>query len=137
MSLEDLDPQLTAPKRLAAMGLLAAAKRIEFGYLRDHLQLSDSDLSKQLRVLTDAGYVTSKRTGKGRTRASWFSITPEGAAALDRHAAALQGLLQPDAPAAAADQTMAADTPTSDIEGAATPGPAVGGPGMAAAIEFG
>ncbi|MEM9653358.1 MAG: transcriptional regulator, partial [Actinomycetota bacterium] len=127
-----------APKRLAAMGLLAAAKRIEFGYLRDHLQLSDSDLSKQLRVLTDAGYVTSKRTGKGRTRASWFSITPEGAAALDRHATALQGLLQPDAPAASADQpTATAKTPASDIDGPATRTPAVGGPGMAAAIEFG
>ena len=75
MSLEDLDPNLTVPKRLAAMGILSAAKKVEFSYLRDQLQLSDSDLSKQLKVLTDAGYVTSTRTGKGKTRASWFSIT--------------------------------------------------------------
>lgn len=95
MSLGDLDPHLTAPKRLAAMGILSAAKKVEFGYLRDQLQLSDSDLSKQLKVLTDAGYATSVRTGKGKTRASWFSITKEGDAALQAHANALQALLQP------------------------------------------
>lgn len=97
MSLEDLDPHLTAPKRLAAMGLLAAAKEIEFSYLRDRLALTDSDLSKQLKVLTDAGYLTSRRTGKGRTRASWFAATDEGRAALAQHATALQELATPAA----------------------------------------
>jgi DNA-binding MarR family transcriptional regulator len=95
VSLTDLDENLTAPKRLAAMGLLASATRVEFSYLRDQLQLSDSDLSKQLKVLIDAGYLTTKRTGKGKTRASWFSITPTGRHALDRHADALRRLLEP------------------------------------------
>lgn len=98
MSLDDLDPNLAAPKRLAAMGILSAARKVEFGYLRDQLQLSDSDLSKQLKVLGDAGYLTTERTGKGKTRASWFSITPEGKRALKSHAAALQELLAPAAP---------------------------------------
>ena len=95
MSLEDLDPRLTAPKRLAAMGILAAARRVEFSYLRDQLGLSDSDLSRQLKVLVDAGYVTTKRTGKAHTRASWFSITTVGEKALADHEAALQQLLRP------------------------------------------
>ena len=98
MSLDDLDENLTAPKRLAVMGLLASASRIEFAYLRDQLNVTDSDLSKQLRVLLDAGYLTSKRTGKGPTRASWFSITPSGRVALDNHAAALRSLLDPNPP---------------------------------------
>ncbi len=98
MSLDALNVHLTAPKRLAAMGLLASAKRVEFSYLRDHLELGDSDLSKQLKVLIDAGYVTSKRTGKGKTRASWFSITSEGQTALDSHADALRQLLSPAPP---------------------------------------
>ena len=98
MSLDDLDPNLTTPKRLAAMGILSAARKVEFGYLRDQLQLSDSDLSKQLKVLADAGYLTTKRTGKGKTRASWFSITTQGKQALQAHAAALQGLLAPSTP---------------------------------------
>ena len=98
MSLDDLDENLTAPKRLAAMGILAAARRVEFSYLRDQLQLTDSDMSKQLKVLLDADYVTTKRTGKGATRASWFSATAAGKRALDQHAKALQQLLQPPPP---------------------------------------
>lgn len=97
MSLDELDQNLTAAKRLAAMGILAAATKVEFGYLRDQLQLSDSDLSKQLKVLADAGYVTSSRTGKAKTRTSWFSATPAGRTALEAHAAALQRLAKPTA----------------------------------------
>ena len=108
MSLNQLDPNLTPPKRLAAMGLIASVRKVEFGYLRDQLQLSDSDLSKQLKVLSDAGYVTSKRTGKAKTRASWFSVTADGRRALDAHAAALQQLLQPSPP----------PVPTTALEGA-------------------
>lgn len=109
MSLDALDPHLTSPKRLAALALLAASKRVEFSYLKDQLQLNDSDMSKQLKVLTDAGYADSKRTGKGKTRASWFWITPEGTAALEAHAAALQELLKPSPPPIAADWPAIAD----------------------------
>lgn len=109
MSLDDLDAKLNSPKRLAAMGILAAARKVEFGYLRDQLQLTDSDLSKQLKVLLDAGYATTKRTGKGTSRASWFSITTEGSAALDQHANALQRLLQHQIAT-----TPAADVPTAE-----------------------
>ena len=98
MSLDDLDENLTAPKRLAAMGLLASASRVEFSYLREQLQLTDSDLSKQLKVLADAGYVTTKRSGKGRTRASCFSITAQGRHALSEHAKVLQQLVAPAPP---------------------------------------
>lgn len=79
------------------MGIIAAARRVEFSYLRDQLELSDSDLSKQLKVLGDADYLTSKRTGKGKTRKSWFSITKTGRDALDSHADALRSLLEPAA----------------------------------------
>ena len=111
MSLEDLDPNLTVPKRLAAIGILSAAKKVEFSYLRDQLQLSDSDLSKQLKVLTDAGYVTSTRTGKGKTRASWFSITREGSVALSSHARALESLLQPVVPEIAESEPEPTESP--------------------------
>lgn len=95
MSLEDLDPVLTPPKRLAALGILDAAIRVEFGFLRDRLDLSDSDLSKQLKALTDAGYATKRRTGRGTSRRSWFAITPLGKQALRAHANALRALVDP------------------------------------------
>lgn len=95
MSLDSLDPVLVPPKRLAALGILDAAKEVEFGYLREQLGVSDSDLSKQLKALADAGYVTSKRTGRASTRRSWFTITDVGRSALQSHADALRALIAP------------------------------------------
>lgn len=60
-----LDPIIHAPKRLAAMALLAHAHDADFKFLRERLQVSDSDLSKQMSTLAEAGYVSvSKRDRK-------------------------------------------------------------------------
>ncbi len=92
MSLENLDALLTAPKRLAAMGVIANAKKVEFSFLSEHFELSDSDLSKQMSALIDARYVTAKKVGKGRTRKTWYTATASGRRALANHVAALNAL---------------------------------------------
>lgn len=99
MSLDLLDPLLTGPKRLAALGILANSQDTEFAFLRDVLEVSDSDLSKQMRQLTDAGYATVRKTGRGQERQTWFKITRAGRAALHGHVAALNALVH-DAPSA-------------------------------------
>ncbi len=99
MSLDDLDPLLTQPKRLAALGVLANSKNTEFAFLREVLTISDSDLSKQMSALTEAGYVTVKKTGRGRNRQTWFKITDAGRSAVHAHVAALNALVDA-APAA-------------------------------------
>lgn len=93
MSLGDLDPILSTPKKLAAIGMLANVRRVEFAYIRDHLELSDSDLSKQMSALAEAGYVVAKKTGRGRDRKTWYSITPAGSHALTTHLEALNALV--------------------------------------------
>lgn len=93
MSLDELDPLLTPPKRLAALGMLAHTSRVDFTLIRDHLQLSDSDLSKQMAVLAAADYVKVKKTGKGAERRTWYSITSEGQRALKKHVDALNALV--------------------------------------------
>jgi len=95
MSLDDLDPLLTQPKRLACLGAVAATSKVEFAALRELLGLSDSDLSKQVKALSDAGYLMSKKTGKGATRRTWLSITKPGRAALAAHTEALRRLVDP------------------------------------------
>jgi DNA-binding transcriptional ArsR family regulator len=60
---DDLDPVIHAPKRLAAMAILAGTVSTDFAFLRTHLDVSDSDLSKQMATLEKAGYVT--KLGKG------------------------------------------------------------------------
>jgi DNA-binding transcriptional ArsR family regulator len=97
VSVADLDPVIHAPKRLGAMAMLNATEWVEFSFLRESLEVSDSDLSKQMAQLADAGYVRVRKSGFGRGTTTWFGMTPAGRKAFDRHVAALRALVE-DAP---------------------------------------
>ena len=63
------DPLIHPITRLSICGLLAAdADWVEFAALRDAAGISDSVLSKQSRVLEDAGYVEVRNGAVGRRR---------------------------------------------------------------------
>ncbi len=94
MSAMELDSVIHAPKRLGAMAILGAAKWVEFSFLREQLDVSDSDLSKQMAALTEAGYAKVRKNGHGRGSTTWFAITPSGRAAFDGHVAALRALIE-------------------------------------------
>ncbi|MBZ5735874.1 transcriptional regulator [Nocardioides sp. TRM66260-LWL] len=89
----DLDPVIHAPKRLAAMALLAVSTQATFPTLRERLAISDSDLSKQMSALEAAGYVEVRRSGRGRGSVTSFRITDPGRAAYRRHREALEAIL--------------------------------------------
>lgn len=93
--LSALDPVLNAPKRLAALALLNSVESVDFAYLRARLGLSDSDLSKQMSALTDAGYLTVTKSGRGPGASTTYAITGQGRQAYRHHRAALQLLLDP------------------------------------------
>lgn len=97
MSLDGLDPILQPPKRLAITALLNSAASVEFAFLREHLDLSDSDLSKQMSVLAGAGYVAVTKTRPGRGGTTTYRITRDGRKAFTRHRTALAALLDPTA----------------------------------------
>ena len=88
-----LDPIIHPPKRLAAMAILAHAQDADFKFLRSHLHVSDSDLSKQMSALADAGYVTIRKTGRGRGSVTTFRISKAGRAAYHAYRKALEELL--------------------------------------------
>lgn len=93
MSLGELDPLIHAPKRLAAMALLASSTSTDFPFLRAHLGVSDSDLSKQMSALEGAGYVSVTKTGRGRGGVTRYRITREGSTAFRRHVTALEAIV--------------------------------------------
>lgn len=99
MTLADLDSVLSAPKRLGIMAMLDAAKSVEFSFLREQLGLSDSDLSKQMSALCDAGYARMRKTGHGRGSTTWFAVTRDGKRAFDTHVRALKQLIEDPASA--------------------------------------
>jgi len=88
-----LDPLIHPPKRLAAMAILAASDWADFTFLRERLDASDSDLSKQMKVLQDAGYVKVNKRGRGRGSSTWYRLTREGRHAFEAHVAFLQALV--------------------------------------------
>jgi DNA-binding MarR family transcriptional regulator len=76
--------------RLSIVSLLASADWMEFSFVRDRLELSDSALSKQFATLEDAGYVAIERPVTDRRRRVRVRLTDSGRRAFDGHVAALR-----------------------------------------------
>jgi DNA-binding MarR family transcriptional regulator len=88
-----LDPLIHPITRLSICGLLASGPDwVEFAALRDAAGISDSVLSKQSRVLEDAGYVEVRKGAVGRRPRTWFRLTAEGRQAVEGHLAWLAQL---------------------------------------------
>ncbi len=92
-ALDGLDPLLNGTKRLAIMAVLTRSTTTDFAFLRAHLGISDSDLSKQAAALETAGYLTITKIGRGRGAATTYRTTRTGRRAYQRHRAALRELL--------------------------------------------
>lgn len=92
------DELIHFPARLRICGLLRSADALAFRTLEDALELPAPQVSRHLKALTEAGYVTvSKTPSAERTdarRVAWVRITPAGRRALDQHMAALALLAQ-------------------------------------------
>jgi DNA-binding MarR family transcriptional regulator len=80
--------------RLSIVALLAAADWVEFAFVRDRLQLSDSALSKQFATLEEAGYLTIERKVSDRRRRVRVRLTTSGRQAFEGHAAALRAIVE-------------------------------------------
>jgi DNA-binding MarR family transcriptional regulator len=79
--------------RLSIVALLASADWVEFAFLRDQLEMSDSALSKQLSTLEEAGYVSIDRPLRDHRRRVRARLTEAGRTAFQGHVAALQQIV--------------------------------------------
>lgn len=79
--------------RLGILAVAAESKRVEFGYLRDALELTAGNLSRHITVLEEAELVQVEKGYDGKRPKTWVSITAEGKKALDREIAALRALI--------------------------------------------
>jgi DNA-binding MarR family transcriptional regulator len=79
--------------RLSIVALLASADWIDFAFVRDHLRLSDSALSKQFTTLEEAGYIAIEHTVVLKRRRVRVRLTDAGRHAFDGHVAALQAIV--------------------------------------------
>jgi DNA-binding MarR family transcriptional regulator len=84
------DAVVHAPPRLQICGLLAAVDSMDFAAVRNSLGVSDSVLSKHVKQLEEAGYVTvGKATIASRQRTK-LALTRAGRAAFAAHVAELR-----------------------------------------------
>jgi DNA-binding MarR family transcriptional regulator len=88
-----LDDVVHQRVRLGILAVLAEAKRADFGYLRDALDLSDGNLSRHIQVLQEADLVSVEKGYEGRRPRTWVSATRRGRSALDAELRSLRELI--------------------------------------------
>ena len=86
------DELIHAPNRLKICALLASVGEAEFRILREELAVSNSVLSKQIRLLEEAGYVSIRKKTVKTGKKTWVSLTKSGQKAFAGHAKELQRL---------------------------------------------
>jgi len=89
-----LNNLLGHPVRFSVAALLAAASQLEFSFVRDHVEVSDSVLSKQVSALEQAGYVKVSKGFVGKRPRTWLSLTKDGRRTFERHLGALREIAQ-------------------------------------------
>jgi len=92
-SIPGFDPIIHAPARLQLFAILSGVDDMEFGTLRELLQVSDSVLSKHVALLSAAGYVDLRKMAVMGRQRTWLSLTRQGHIAYQGHVSALRSLL--------------------------------------------
>lgn len=89
----DLDDIVHQRVRLGILSALHEVDRADFTTLADLLALTSGNLSRNLHVLEEHGYVAIDKTFERRRPRTWVRVTAEGTAALRREVEALRDLL--------------------------------------------
>lgn len=89
----DLDEVVHQRVRLGILAVLAEARRADFTFLRNSLELTDGNLARHLQVLEGAGYVAIEKTFEGRRPRTWVHATAAGGRAFQAEVASLQALI--------------------------------------------
>ncbi|MDQ3048154.1 MAG: transcriptional regulator [Bacteroidota bacterium] len=91
---EDLDPLLHSQLRLSVMSLLVSLKEADFNFLKEKTRASAGNLNVQITRLSEAGYITVKKTFKDKYPQTSCSITKAGVKAFDDYVAAIQAYIK-------------------------------------------
>lgn len=90
----DLDDVVHQRHRLGILAIAAEADRVEFGYLKDTLELTPGNLSRHLSVLENATLVDLRKDYAGRRPRTWVRITSAGREALALEIATLEAIVK-------------------------------------------
>ena len=93
MTKATFDIVIHAPNRLQICALLDTTKELEFQIIKEQLNVSDSVLSKHLKVLEDANYILLIKKTEFTRQRTWLSLTSLGRTAFKNHLKELKSII--------------------------------------------
>ena len=90
----NLDDLLLSRARLGILSALVGGDEIDFTKLRNGLELSDGNLSVQIRKLEEAGYIKVSKEFVDRRPRTFCKITAKGRSAIVKLIRRLEGLVE-------------------------------------------
>ncbi|UBH07477.1 transcriptional regulator [Leucobacter sp. Psy1] len=90
---KEIDTLIHSPVRFSLLAALANLEDVDFRFLADLLEVSDSALSQALTALESASLVSVRKEPSGRRTKTWVAITPAGRQAFAQHLTTLQAIV--------------------------------------------
>jgi len=85
-----LDPVIHSRIRLAVLSILISVREASFNYLKETIGTTDGNLSVSLSKLEEAGYISIKKSFKGKKPLTTCSIREKGRTAFSKYMKALE-----------------------------------------------
>jgi DNA-binding MarR family transcriptional regulator len=90
----DLNKAFESRVRLGIMSILLVNEIIDFGTLKEQLQLTDGNMASHLAALEKAQYISITKKFVGKKPNTTYTVTEEGKNAFNLHIDALEKLIQ-------------------------------------------
>lgn len=90
----DLNKAFESRVRLGIMSVLMVTDFVDFGTLKEQLQITDGNLASHISALEKLKYIEVKKQFVGKKPNTSYSASPEGKAAFARHIDALEKLIR-------------------------------------------
>lgn len=94
MKNDGFDELIHAPNRLRICSFLSTVEEAEFKVLREELNVSDSVLSKQIKLLEESGHLTVRKEVVKTGQRTWIGLSDGGKVAFANHVKELKRLIR-------------------------------------------
>lgn len=91
--LDDLNKAFESRVRLGIMSILMVNDAVDFGTLKQQLQITDGNMASHSSALEKLGYITIRKQFIGKKPNTSYAATMEGRKAFNEHLFALERLI--------------------------------------------
>jgi predicted ArsR family transcriptional regulator len=92
--LADFNKVFESRVRLGMMSLLVVQEQVDFGQIKENLELSDGNLASHMAALEKIGFVEVRKQFIGKKPNTTYAITAQGRAAFLEHLTSLEKLIK-------------------------------------------